>query len=87
MSARYSLVPSHSGLQSQETTANTMSWTLFELAQHPDIQEKLRAEIQEAESVLRARGDTEFTAADFENMPYTIAVMKVHFLNLFTFNF
>ncbi|KAJ7817165.1 cytochrome P450 [Mycena olivaceomarginata] len=59
-----------------ETTANTMSWTLFELTKHPDVQEKLRAEIQATESVIYARGDTEFTASDFESMAYTTAVMK-----------
>ncbi|KAJ6616300.1 cytochrome P450 [Mycena sp. CBHHK59/15] len=62
-----------------ETTANTMSWTLFELTQHPDVQIKLRAEIQETERAIHARGDTEFTAADFEAMPFTIAVMKETF--------
>ncbi|KAJ7308751.1 cytochrome P450 [Mycena albidolilacea] len=59
-----------------ETTANTMSWTLFELTKHRDVQEKLRAEIQATESVIYARGDTEFTASDFESMAYTTAVMK-----------
>lgn len=54
-----------------------MSWTLFELAQHPDVQVKLREEIRAAEQAIRNRGDTEFTYADFEAMPYTIAVMKV----------
>ncbi|KAJ6557519.1 cytochrome P450 [Mycena capillaripes] len=59
-----------------ETTANTMSWTLFELTKNPDVQAKLRAEIQATERAIHARGDTEFTAADFESMVYTTAVMK-----------
>ncbi|KAJ7275776.1 cytochrome P450, partial [Mycena rebaudengoi] len=59
-----------------ETTANTLSWTLFELTQHPDVQAKLRTEILATEQELRARGETEFTAAYFDKMPYTIAVMK-----------
>ncbi|KAJ7754585.1 cytochrome P450 [Mycena metata] len=59
-----------------ETTANTMSWTLFELTQHLDIQTKLRAEIHATEHMIHERGDTEFTAADLDSMPYTIAVMK-----------
>jgi hypothetical protein len=29
------------------------------------------------EQTIRNRGDTEFTYADFEAMPYTIAVIKV----------
>ena len=61
----------------QETTANTLSWTMFELTQHPEVQTKLRTEIRATERVMRARGDTEFTYADFEAMPYTVAVMKV----------
>jgi len=59
-----------------ETTANTMSWTMFELTQHPEVQAKLRAEIRATERAMRSRGDTEFTYADFEAMPYTVAVMK-----------
>ncbi|KAJ7791744.1 cytochrome P450 [Mycena leptocephala] len=62
-----------------ETTANTLSWSLFELTQHPDVQVKLRAEILAMEQTIRNRGDTEFTYADFEAMPYTIAVMKETF--------
>ncbi|KAJ7741443.1 cytochrome P450 [Mycena maculata] len=62
-----------------ETTANTMSWTLFALTQHPDIQAKLRAEIMETERAMRVRGDTEYTYADFEAMQYTIALMKETF--------
>jgi cytochrome P450 len=54
-----------------------MSWTLFELTKNPDVQAKLRAEIQATERAIHARGDTEFTAADFESMAYTTAVMKV----------
>ena len=61
----------------QETTANTMSWTMFELTQHPEVQAKLRAEIRATERAMRARGVTEFTYTDFEAMPYTVAVMKV----------
>jgi len=59
-----------------ETTANTLSWTMLELTRHPDVQTKLRAEIQAAESTMHARGATEFTYVDFEAMPYTVAVMK-----------
>ncbi|KAJ7083852.1 cytochrome P450 [Mycena epipterygia] len=59
-----------------ETTANTMGWSLFELTQHPDVQKKLRAEILATEKAIHARGDSEFTHADFEAMPYTVAVMK-----------
>ncbi|KAJ7126049.1 cytochrome P450 [Mycena epipterygia] len=62
-----------------ETTANTMSWTLFELSKQLEVQAKLRAEIMATERAMHARGDTEFTYTDFEAMSYTIAVMKETF--------
>ncbi|KAJ7126085.1 cytochrome P450 [Mycena epipterygia] len=62
-----------------ETTANTMSWTLFELSKQPEVQAKLRAEIMATERAMHARGDTEFTYTDFEAMSYTTAVMKETF--------
>lgn len=60
-----------------ETTSNTVSWALLELARQPEIQSRLRKEIRETEDIVHARGDTEFTMADFDAMPYTTAVMKV----------
>ncbi|KAG7439454.1 cytochrome P450 [Guyanagaster necrorhizus] len=37
-----------------ETTANTLSWTLLELSRHPEVQDRLRAEIRKKETeVLR----------------------------------
>jgi len=59
-----------------ETTANTISWALLELARNPDIQSRLRAEIRETEAAIHARGDVQYTIADFDNMPYTTVVMK-----------
>ena len=65
-------------LAGHETTSNSLSWTLLELARHPKMQSRLRAEIRETEAAIRARGDTQFTVADFDAMPYTTAVIKVH---------
>ncbi|KAK0231349.1 cytochrome P450 [Armillaria fumosa] len=59
-----------------ETTANTLSWTFLELARHPEVQDKLRAEIKEKERVIFARGDTEFSVQDLDSMPYLTAVVK-----------
>lgn len=59
-----------------ETTSNTISWGLLELARQPEIQSRLRAEIWETEAAVHARGDMDFTIADFDAMPYTTAVMK-----------
>ncbi|KAK0462505.1 cytochrome P450 [Desarmillaria tabescens] len=59
-----------------ETTASTLSWTFFELARHPEIQDKLRAEIREKERAIFTRGDTEFSVQDLDSMPYLTAVVK-----------
>lgn len=60
-----------------ETTATSLTWTLFELALHPHVQEKLRQEIRQKEREIKARGDINFAASDFEDMPYLTAVLKV----------
>ncbi len=65
-----------------ETTANTLSWTLLELSRHPEMQVRLRQEIRQMERTLRERGDSEFTTADFDSMPYLGAILKVHSLPL-----
>lgn len=64
-------------LAGHETTSNSLSWILLELARHPKMQSRLRDEIRETEAAVRARGDTQFTMADFDAMPYTVAVIKV----------
>ncbi|OSC97587.1 cytochrome P450 [Trametes coccinea BRFM310] len=63
-------------LAGQETTSNTLSWALMELAKQPHIQSRLRAEIHAMERKIRERGDADFTVADFEAMPYLQAVLK-----------
>jgi hypothetical protein len=64
-------------LAGHETTANSLSWTLLELSKHPHIQQKLRTEIRAKEREIHKRGDSIFSAADFESMPYALAVIKV----------
>jgi cytochrome P450 len=68
-------------LGGHETTAHSICWTLYELAKAPHVQHRMRVEIQEMQAKISARGDTEFTVTDFDNMPYTIAVMKVDGFN------
>jgi len=51
---------------------------LYELAKHPEVQARLREEILETRKKIKALGETEFATNDFDAMPYTIAVMKVH---------
>lgn len=64
-------------LAGHETTAGSVAWTLYALAKHPEIQTRLREEIKQVQNRVQARGDIEFTAADYEEMPYTVAIMKV----------
>ncbi|OBZ69536.1 11-oxo-beta-amyrin 30-oxidase [Grifola frondosa] len=63
-------------LAGQETTSNTLSFALLELARHPWMQTRLRAEIRDAERALFERGASEFTVADLEAIPYLQAVLK-----------
>ncbi|KAF9780802.1 cytochrome P450 [Thelephora terrestris] len=59
-----------------ETTAKALTGALWELAENRHVQEKLRAEIMETLSRIRARGDSDFTVNDFDSMPYLLAVGK-----------
>ncbi|KAL1715760.1 cytochrome P450, partial [Schizophyllum commune] len=60
-------------LSGHETTANTLSWALYELCRHPDVQTRLRAELR---SFRAASGSSEPSAAAFDGMPYLAAVVK-----------
>ncbi|KAJ7125406.1 cytochrome P450 [Mycena epipterygia] len=59
-----------------ETTANSFSWAVLELARQPKIQSRLRSEIRRMERAVQARGSYEFTTNDIESMPYLSAVVK-----------
>ncbi|KAH9851138.1 cytochrome P450 [Lenzites betulinus] len=63
-------------LAGQETTSNTLSWALLELARQPHIQTRLRREVHAMERTIRERGDADFSVADFEAMPYLQAVLR-----------
>ena len=59
-----------------ETTANSLNWTLFELASRPQLQHDLRKEIRNAQSTAQARGDTGLTAHDIDRLPLLNSVCK-----------
>jgi len=63
-------------LAGHETSATSLCWVLLELARHPAVQARLRAEIRSTEQGINAQGGSEFTAADLESMPYLSAVLK-----------
>ena len=59
-------------LAGMDTTSNALSRTLQILAEHPDVQEKLRAEILEAQ-----RGDSsDIHHDDLVKLPYLDAVCR-----------
>lgn len=64
-------------LAGHETTASTTTWLLYELARHPEFQEKMRAEVVLKRAEVSARGDSEFTMEDLESMSYLQAALKV----------
>lgn len=64
-------------LAGHETTANTITWLLWELAKHPEYQEKMRAEVRQKRAEIAARGDSDFSMEDLENMVYLQAALKV----------
>ncbi|KAI0260715.1 cytochrome P450 [Gloeopeniophorella convolvens] len=55
-----------------ETTVNTLSWILFELATHPDEQRRLREEIRSATAAENHAG----TPIDLDALPLLNAVIK-----------
>ena len=65
-------------LAGHETTANTVSWLLWELAKHPDYQAKLRDEIKAGRQKMLARGEIRFTTEDLDNMSLLNNAIKVY---------
>ncbi|OSX65860.1 hypothetical protein POSPLADRAFT_1131390 [Postia placenta MAD-698-R-SB12] len=63
-------------LAGQETTSNTLSFALMELARYPQYQTRLRAEIRAAEQTVRERGDVSLSVQDMEAMPFLQAVVR-----------
>ncbi|KAI0640269.1 PAH-inducible cytochrome P450 monooxygenase PC-PAH 1 [Trametes polyzona] len=63
-------------LAGHETTANSMTWMLYELARHPDYQSKMREEVRAIRARVAERGDSEFSVTDLDSMTYVLAAMK-----------
>ena len=63
-------------LAGQETSSNTLSFALYELARHPHYQDKLRAEIRSMEASIRERGHSTFSSSDFDSMPFLQAFVR-----------
>jgi alkylphenol/PAH-inducible cytochrome P450 monooxygenase len=72
-------------LAGHETTANTVTWLLWELAKHPEYQDKLRAAIIDKRSEVNARGDQDFSIDDLESVEYLQAAIMVHWSRFIEF--
>lgn len=59
-----------------ETTSTSLTWTLWELARRPDVQNRLRHEVTEAYARVRSEGQENLSLGDLEKMPYFQAVIK-----------
>jgi cytochrome P450 len=64
-------------LAGHETTANSVTWALYELARHPEFQNEVRKEIEATRAQAAQRGDGELSVADLDSMKYLLALMKV----------
>lgn len=63
-------------LAGHETTAKALTLAIWELAKHPEYQNKLRAEIHGGLEAVHARGGVDLDISDFENMPYLVVLAK-----------
>ncbi|KAI0263471.1 cytochrome P450 [Gloeopeniophorella convolvens] len=59
-------------LAGHDTTSNSLSWFFYEIAQHPESQQRIREEI----AAVRERNKGDITAADLDSMTYTQAALK-----------
>ncbi|KNZ72214.1 Leukotriene-B4 omega-hydroxylase 3 [Termitomyces sp. J132] len=62
-------------LAGHETSATSLCWVLLELARHPELQDRLRAEIRATE-FASGRKYSSFTSSDLDGMEYLSAILK-----------
>jgi hypothetical protein len=66
-------------LAGHETTSTAVSWTLFELAQHPEVQTELRAELRSCPLPLGTKDNAPLdadTLAALDKLPLLDAVVR-----------
>ncbi|KAI0666539.1 PAH-inducible cytochrome P450 monooxygenase PC-PAH 4 [Trametes maxima] len=59
-----------------ETTSTTLALLLYELARNQTYQTRLREDVRAARARVNARGDTDFTLEDLENIPTLVNTIK-----------
>lgn len=60
----------------EDTTSITMAFLLYELARHPEDQERVREEISVMYATKLQNGGS-FKAKDYDDLPFLNAVIKV----------
>ncbi|KAI1792304.1 cytochrome P450 [Ganoderma leucocontextum] len=63
-------------LAGHETTSSTLSFVLYELARHPEYQERMRQEIRAARAKVMARAGNEFTTEDLDSLTLSVNAIK-----------
>ena len=63
-------------LAGHETTSATLSFVLYELAQHPEYQERMRQEIRGVRAKVIARGGNGLTTEDLDSLTLSINAIK-----------
>ena len=63
-------------IAAHDTTSATLSFVLYELARHPEYQERMRQEIRAARAKVIARGGTEFTIEDLDSLTLSLNAIK-----------
>lgn len=64
-------------LAGHDTTAVSITWLLWELAKHPEYQNKIREELSAARVEVTVRGDSDLSIADLEGLTMLQAALKV----------
>ena len=60
-----------------ETTGATLTFLFYELAHHPEYQERMREEIRQLHAKIVDRGDAAFTIEDLDTLTLTMNAIKV----------
>ncbi|KAL8277160.1 hypothetical protein RQP46_010488 [Phenoliferia psychrophenolica] len=59
-----------------ETTSTALTWTLWTLARHPDVQDRLRKELRDARRKASEEGRTELESDELNSLKYLDAVCR-----------